>query len=394
MSMEKFLRTLFEQQAGPEGIDLNLEREFYHSILENIPTDIVIFDTDHRYLYVNPYAIQNSDLRKYIIGKDDFEYIRYRNGDISIAVQRREKFNKMMQTGEVVIWEDTTVAQNGESHTSLRKLYPIRDHNKNIVLVIGFGIDISERKRNEDYIKNINLELEKKVEERTNDLKLINEEQQAFNAIVAHDLQSPLRSLSGFSSILVREYKGQIDQRGLEMLEILNKNTKHMSALITGLLRFAQLGTASLVIIDADMNAMVKTILEEINLDAYKNNIRFQIQDLPRAACDKTMVGQVWQNLIHNAIKYSSKKDGPIIEIGSLTKNKKTVYFIRDNGVGFDTKYMDRIFKIFQRLHNIGEYEGTGVGLSLVRKIILKHGGDIWAESSPGIGATFFFTLS
>ena len=192
----------------------------------------------------------------------------------------------------------------------------------------------------------------------------------------------------------MREYSEQMDQRGHEMLEIINRNAKYMAALVSGLLRFAQIGTTSLLISDIDMKGMVKAIIDEAIVNANGAKIRWEIKELPSAICDNVLVAQVWQNLIHNAIKYSSKKSNPAIEIGAIKKNGRLIYFVKDNGVGFDTRYKDRLFKIFQRLHNTDEYEGTGVGLSLVKKIIMKHNGDIWAESSPGIGSTFFFTLS
>ena len=162
--MHKLDLNMVADRSGFDMSGINAQIEFYQRILENIPTDIAIFDASHRYLYVNPCAIRNKELRQYIIGKDDFEYIAYRKGDMSLAEKRRERFNEMMRTGEVVSWEDTTIDPDGQPNTSLRKLYPVRDNNKNIILVIGFGIDITERKKNEDFIQNINIELEKKVQ--------------------------------------------------------------------------------------------------------------------------------------------------------------------------------------------------------------------------------------
>jgi PAS domain S-box-containing protein len=373
--------------------DLSRQKEFYQNILENIPTDIVIFDPDHKYIYVNPYAIRNEEFRKYIIGKDDFEYLRYRNRDTTLAEIRREKFLEVKETGKVVEWEDCTTSPQGEVMTSLRKFYPVYDHSGQLTLVIGFGIDITEQKKAQEYVKNINQELEQKIQERTNDLSSANEDLNTFNSMVSHDLQAPLRSLSGVSHILADKYADKLDEDGKELLKIIDRNAKQMSSLIRGLLKFSQLGKAPLTLSDVNMNELVATVLSEIKSDQIDPKTKIIVHELPSCSCDEILMKQVWYNLIGNAIKYSSKKEAPVIEIGSTKNEHGQFCYVRDNGAGFDTKYTDRLFTIFQRLHTQSEFEGTGVGLALVHRIVTKHGGRIWAESVKDEGATFYFTL-
>ena len=372
---------------------LNEQKQFYQNILENIPTDIAIFDQDHRYVYVNPYGIKDPELRKYIIGKDDFEYLKYRGRNPAMANMRREKFIEAKRSGQVVVWEDSTTDPYGEIQTSLRKFYPVYGQDKKFSLMIGFGVDITTRKKMEEYIQNINQDLELKIEERTNELRRANEELNTFNSMVSHDLQSPLRSMSGFSKILMDGYADSLDSNGKELLDLIEKNARHMSSLIRGLLKFSQLGKAPLAKVRADMNEIAGTVVDEIQMISNNPKTNIMIEDLPASSCDTLLMKQVWFNLIGNAVKYSSKKENPRVRIGSTVTSDGTVYFVSDNGAGFDIAYEQKLFHIFERLHSHLEFEGTGVGLAIVHRIISKHGGKIWAESRLGEGSTFYFTV-
>lgn len=373
---------------------LNEQKEFYQRILENIPTDIAIFDENHRYVYVNPYGIKDPELRKYIIGKDDFDYLKYRGRDPAIANMRREKFSEAKSTGQIVVWEDSTTDPHGEIQTSLRKFYPVYDQDKRFSLMIGFGIDITARKKMEEYIQNINQDLEFKIEERTNELQRTNEELNTFNSMVSHDLQSPLRAMSGFSKILRDDYAETLDNSGKELLALIERNARHMSSLIRGLLKFSQLGKAPLAKVWTDMNEIVGTVVDDIQMVSVNSNTQITQHELPPASCDMLLIKQVWFNLIGNAVKYSSKKENPKIEIGGSQTDQGTVYYVHDNGAGFDIAYANKLFQIFERLHSQVDFEGTGVGLAIVHRIISKHGGKIWAESKVGEGSTFHFTLA
>jgi light-regulated signal transduction histidine kinase (bacteriophytochrome) len=211
--------------------------------------------------------------------------------------------------------------------------------------------------------------------------------------MVSHDLQAPLRSLSGVSHILTHKYADKLDEDGKELLKIIDRNAKQMSSLIRGLLKFSQLGKAPLTLSDVNMNELVTTVLSEIKSDQIDPKTKIIVHELPSCSCDEILMKQVWYNLISNAIKYSSKKEAPVVEIGSTKNEHGQFCYVRDNGAGFDIKYADRLFSIFQRLHTQDEFEGTGVGLALVHRIVTKHDGRIWAESVKGEGATFYFTL-
>lgn len=388
---------LFIEDIGSRNIfyqRLSEQNEFYQSILENIPTDIAIFDKDHRYIYVNHYGIKNEELRKYIIGKNDHEYLTYRNRDTSLADLRHSYFLHAKETGKIAEWEDSTTDAEGKVHTSLRKFYPVYDEKGEFSVMIGFGIDISERKMMEEYIRNMNQELEYKVRLSTTELLKANEELRTFNSMVSHDLQAPIRSLSGFSKLMIKRYEDQLGDDGRELLHMIDQNAKHMSALIKGLLKFSQLNKTPMSLVLVDMKEIAAEVIRDVKQTYPNVQIQFSVADIPPAKCDLVLTRQLWYNLIENAVKYSSKQKHPKIEIGCDNDNGTNIYFVKDNGAGFDSKYSDKLFDMFQRLHTYDEYEGTGVGLALVNRIVQTHAGKIWAESQINGGATFYFTLA
>ena len=369
------------------------ENDFMRNIMDKVPVDIVIFDPDHRYLYLNKKAIKSDELREYIIGKDDFQYMAHTGRDASLAISRREWFNKAKETKTPQSYEENLTDIYGNTFTGLRNFYPILDDKGELKFMIGYGIDITERKKVEELKNNINQELETKVQERTRELKKANEDLDAFNTMVSHDLQSPIRTLSGFSTLLKYNYQDKLDKQGFEFLELIDQGAKSMSVLIKGLLEFARLGKTNLTLTHTDMNEIVSGVISEVRMSYPSTQTKVTVKPLPEANCDATLIRQVWLNLIGNAFKYSSKKKQPKIEIGYETNDGKKCYYIRDNGAGFDEEYGEKLFKMFQRLHSGFEYEGTGVGLAIVKRIVEKHSGSIWAESVLDEGATFYFTI-
>ncbi len=235
--------------------------------------------------------------------------------------------------------------------------------------------------------------LEQKVIQRTAELEEINRELEAFSYSVSHDLRAPLRAISGYSNIVKETYKGKLDIDGQVMLEHIIKNTRNMGALIDGLLDFSRLGRKGLSLKSVDMNKLVDKILDEQIEPDKKSNIQLEIGTLPTIMADEFLMTQVWYNLISNAIKYSSNSNPSIIKINGTETSNGAEYSISDNGVGFDMQYVSKIFGVFQRLHTDKEFEGVGVGLSFVKRIINKHKGKIWVESEIDKGATFYFSL-
>lgn len=222
------------------------------------------------------------------------------------------------------------------------------------------------------------------------ELQALNQELEAFTYSVSHDLRAPLRTLNGYSEIVKEEYAGYIPDEGKKLLGFISNNALKMGKLIDSLLTFSYLGRQELQKSNIDMNQLVRDVINE---QGHQTNHKFNVADLPPAVADHDLIKQVLVNLVSNAVKYSSKKEQPLVEIGAEEKEGEMVYFIRDNGAGFDMNYYNKLFGVFQRLHSSNEFEGTGAGLAIVNRIIKRHDGRIWAESAPGVGATFYFTL-
>jgi len=237
-------------------------------------------------------------------------------------------------------------------------------------------------------------ELEDKVSERTMQLKTANSELEAFSYSVSHDLRTPLRAINGYSNIFKEDYASKIDEEGNRLIQNIVDGGKMMSKLIDDLLAFSRLGRQELKLTTVDIQLVVDTIIAELLVDKPENQYKITVGSLPPCYGDAALLKQVFMNLIGNAMKYSSKKDDPEIEIGCKMEKGKTIYFVKDNGDGFDMAYSDKLFGVFQRLHTHEEFEGTGIGLSLVKRIINKHGGHIWAEGEKGKGAVFYISFT
>jgi light-regulated signal transduction histidine kinase (bacteriophytochrome) len=253
--------------------------------------------------------------------------------------------------------------------------------------------NITDMKKAEEALHNLNEELEQRVADRTGLLQAANNELEAFSYSVSHDLRAPLRSVHGFTKILLEDYESTLDEEGKRICRIISSSATQMGALIDDLLSFSRIGRSNLHPSEIDMKKMARLIFEGMTSPTERERIKLNIGKLHRAFGDVTLFGQVWTNLISNAIKYTSKNDVSEINIGSKADGKMITYFIKDNGVGFDMQYAHKLFGVFQRLHSEAEFEGNGVGLAIIQRIILKHGGKVWAEGKVGKGATFYFSL-
>ena len=224
-------------------------------------------------------------------------------------------------------------------------------------------------------------------------LELANKDLEAFSYSVSHDLRAPLRAVSGFAQILVEDYDEKLDDGGKHVVTTIRKSAEQMGNLIDDLLAFSRLGRQEIRATDVDMTRLAKTVFDELKLVSPERSIQFTCTELPVAHVDPALIRQVWMNLLSNAIKFTSTKDIAIIAIGGTIENDVATYSVKDNGVGFDMKYVAKLFTVFQRLHSVDEFEGTGIGLSIVARIINKHGGKVWAEGMIDQGTTFYFSL-
>ena len=232
------------------------------------------------------------------------------------------------------------------------------------------------------------------LQERTAALELANQELESFSYSVSHDLRAPLRAIAGFSHILREEYESVLGEAGRRYTETICGNAVRMGQLISDILDFSRLSRREVALTPVDMNGLAREVCEEMRGAApAERNIVLHIGDLPPVRGDEAMLRQVWVNLISNAIKYSGPRAEAVIEVGSSTDNGENTYWVKDNGVGFDMRYVDKLFGVFQRLHSSQEFEGTGIGLAIVKRIVTRHGGKAWAESELGKGATLYFTL-
>jgi signal transduction histidine kinase len=260
------------------------------------------------------------------------------------------------------------------------------------LLTDSFNQMLTEIQEQNKQIVTFNQKLEQNIAERTKQLESTNKELEAFSYSVSHDLRSPLRSIDGYSRILLEDYGNKLDDEGKRILHVVMRNAIRMGQLIDDLLAFSRIGKQSLTKVNLNLESITLGVIEELKATKSKA-VEFNVKSILPARGDSSMLRQVLTNLISNAIKYSMKKENPSVEIGSYMDKKFIVYYVKDNGAGFDMRYYDKLFGVFQRLHSASEFEGTGVGLALVQRIVTKHGGKVWADAKLDHGATFYFSL-
>lgn len=271
---------------------------------------------------------------------------------------------------------------------------PVFDDKGNTIGAVEAAQDITERKNYQFTIEKLNAELEQRVRERTMQLEASNQELEAFSYSISHDLRGPLRHIKGFAQMLRETTEHLLSPEHKKYIDNINRSVAEMSNLIDALLNFSRLGRAEINKIKIDLNTIVQDIIKHENEVCSLKKINWIIAALPEVYADPILLKQVFNNYISNAIKYSRNSPDPTIEIGFDDSNpNEFIFYVKDNGVGFDMKYADKLFCVFQRLHSSSEFEGVGIGLANVRRIVSRHGGRVWAQSQPNKGATFFFSL-
>lgn len=299
---------------------------------------------------------------------------------------------KILTGGESRVELEYKVTLEGQAKwlDDIKFALELPDGNK---AVGGLAFDITERKQAEAQLRELQLDLERRIVERTAQLEAANKELEAFSYSVSHDLRAPLRAIDGFTSMLLEGYSSLLDAEGKRLCGVISGSARDMGRLIDDLLAFSRVGRTAMHVSDVDMAAMARAICYEVTSPGERERIEFRIAQLPPAQADPSLLRQVWTNLLSNAVKFTSKKEKALIEIGAEELPGGTVYSVKDNGAGFEMQYKNKLFGVFQRLHSTKEFEGTGVGLAIVQRIVVRHGGKVWAEGETGKGASFSFTL-
>jgi PAS domain S-box-containing protein len=271
--------------------------------------------------------------------------------------------------------------------------HPLKDQNANVVGAVTVLRNITQRKISEQEIERLHAELESRVRQRTAQLEVANKELESFTYSVAHDLRAPLRHIVGFAQILEEDFRPRLEPEAQQYLTRIQQGTRRMGLLVDELLNLAKVGRQQLNLQLVGLTPIAEQVISELASSYEGREVEWRLGELPCAHCDANLVKQVFQHLISNAIKYTRLRQHAVIEVGKTSAGGQTAIFVRDNGVGFNMKYVGKLFGIFQRLHANENFEGTGVGLATVQRIVQKHHGRIWAEAEMDRGATFYFTL-
>jgi PAS domain S-box-containing protein len=296
--------------------------------------------------------------------------------------------------GKVWKGEIRNRTKDGEYYWVQTTIVPFFDSDGEPIQYVSIRTDITELKKAESQIQKFNEELAKRVRERTAELEASNQELEAFSYSVSHDLRAPVRHISGYIGLLRQAVGSSLSAEASKCVETIADSAKQMTNLIDDLLLFSRMGRAEMKLGEVDLDVLVQETIETLRLEIKHRNIVWKKAALPKVNGDPSMLRQVLVNLISNAVKYTRLRNPAEIEIGCCTQtDSETTVFVRDNGVGFEMKYVGKLFNVFQRLHTGDDFEGTGIGLANVRRIITRHGGRVWAEGKLEHGATFYFSL-
>jgi PAS domain S-box-containing protein len=353
---------------------------------------IVITDPTGAIEYVNPFFTQNSGYaREEVLGQNPRIL---KSGETPPDIYR--ELWQTLVSGHEWRGELCNRRKNGELYWESASIAPVRDARGTTTHYIAVKADITQRRRAEEEVRRLNTELERRVVERTAQLESANRELEAFSYSVSHDLRAPLRHVASYVEMLRDHINGTLDPTSRRYVEAITGSAKRMGALIDDLLAFSRLGRTEVRRHEVNVEEMVRDLWSELEPDRAGRRVSLKCGTLPVVQADRTLLKQVFMNLLSNAIKFTRYRDEARIEVDSEPApdgSGRTAFHVRDNGAGFDMAYADKLFGVFQRLHTVDEFEGTGIGLANVRRIVHRHGGTTWAVGSPDGGATFSFTI-
>ncbi|MFZ4057338.1 MAG: ATP-binding protein [Ferruginibacter sp.] len=352
-------------------------------ILHHLPAEIAIFDVHHRYIFVNKAAVKNDEVRSWLIGKDDFDYCTFKHINNEQAFKRRGMFNETIEKKTISTWIDQYQQPNGDTQFILRHFYP---HFKNGALnfVIGYGVDITEQKRMEIDLANA-----------FKNLKAVNQELEQFAYIASHDMNEPLRMVTGFLSLLENKYKSSLDEQAQQYVGYALNGAQRLRQMLIDLLDYSRANRITLTLENVDVHQLLKEISISLQPQITEKQVSLQVQTLPSITTDKNALKKIFQHLLSNAIKFVDKNKLPIVTISCIETSNQWQFTIEDNGIGIPEKDLEKIFLPFHRLHSGSEYPGSGMGLSTTKKIITHLQGSIvaFSEITPNSGSRFVFTL-
>ncbi len=372
-----------ERKKAEENIKMLVSLQ--QAFIAAIPDIIMEVDTNKIYTWANEPGI--GFFGEDVIGKPaDFYFVREQ--------ETYDTVQPIFNGDEDVIYvESWQRRKDGQERLLAWWCRVLKDQQGNVTGALSSARDITDNKLAEEEIKRLNEELEQRVIERTNQLEAVNKELESFAYSVSHDLRAPLRSVDGFSHALLEDYQGKLDATGKSYLERIRKATQHMGNLIDDILKLSRVVQAEFHREHIDLTNMIDKIFSVYKKNNPDRKVKMAIQKEIIIQGDPNLMQIALANLMDNAWKFTGKQKDPSIEFGAIPKEGENAFFLRDNGVGFDMSYVDKLFGAFQRLHTMDEFPGTGIGLATVQRIIHRHGGKIWAEGEVGKGATFFFTI-
>ncbi|MBF0381276.1 MAG: CHASE domain-containing protein [Magnetococcales bacterium] len=374
-------------QKNAEAALLKSENHL-RTLLESLPQKIFLKNTKSVYISCNQHYAADLGIKPdEISGKTDFDFHPH-----ALAEKYRNDDKEIVEKGIIKDVEESYLHNNKELTVQTVKS-PVRNDDGKIIGILGIFWDITARKQGEESIRNLNIELEERVRDRTIELESANKALESFLYTVAHDMRAPLRTLDGFSSILMEEYGDKLDDDGINYLKSLQDGGKDMHRLIEGLLALSRSMKSKLTRKTVDLSQVANDVVQALVDESDNREVTSKITPAIAAYGDANFLKLLLENLFSNAWKFTANSTQALIEFTSYTKDGETVYVVRDNGAGFDMDHKDLLFRPFYQLHKPGEYKGSGVGLALAQRVVERHGGQIWAESEVGKGAKFYFTL-